>query len=80
MCVTPGSYGASAENFNIILWADHRAHEEASTINGTGSMVLKYVGETVRIVALNSWTQRREDVTRDGDAQSRSYRTVHGSF
>ena len=29
---------------NIILWADHRAEEEANLINSTGSVVLDYVG------------------------------------
>ncbi|KAF9510752.1 hypothetical protein BS47DRAFT_1373269 [Hydnum rufescens UP504] len=29
---------------NVILWADHRAYEEAKLINSTGSDVLKYVG------------------------------------
>ncbi|XP_006459750.1 hypothetical protein AGABI2DRAFT_202125 [Agaricus bisporus var. bisporus H97] len=29
---------------NIILWADHRAEKEAELINGTGSVVLDYVG------------------------------------
>ncbi|KAF8966485.1 hypothetical protein BDZ97DRAFT_1808098 [Flammula alnicola] len=29
---------------NIILWADHRAEKEADLINGTGSVVLDYVG------------------------------------
>lgn len=29
---------------NVILWADHRAEKEANLINGTGSIVLDYVG------------------------------------
>ncbi|KDR74484.1 hypothetical protein GALMADRAFT_99536 [Galerina marginata CBS 339.88] len=29
---------------NVILWADHRAEKEADLINGTGSIVLDYVG------------------------------------
>ena len=43
---------ASGENSNkrdIILWADHRAHKEAAEINASGSMVLKYVGETMSL-------------------------------
>ena len=45
---------------NILLWADHRAEEEAQLINATGSIVLNYVGGTMsvrslfpRIVGLN---------------------------
>ena len=34
---------------DIILWADHRAVEEARLINSTGSMVLKYVGGTMSL-------------------------------
>ena len=51
MSVTSGQW-ASGENSNkrdIILWADHRAHKEAAEINASGSMVLKYVGETMSL-------------------------------
>lgn len=51
MSVTKGQW-ASGENSNkrdIILWADHRAHKEAAEINASGSMVLKYVGETMSL-------------------------------
>lgn len=34
---------------NIILWADHRAEEEANLINATGSEVLKFVGGTMSV-------------------------------
>lgn len=34
---------------NIVLWADHRAEEEAELINGTGSEVLVYVGGTMSV-------------------------------
>ncbi|KZT12662.1 Pentulose kinase [Laetiporus sulphureus 93-53] len=34
---------------NIILWADHRAEEEANLINSTGSVVLDYVGGTMSL-------------------------------
>ncbi|KAG9048254.1 hypothetical protein FS837_000390 [Tulasnella sp. UAMH 9824] len=34
---------------NIVLWADHRAEEEANLINSTGSEVLKFVGGTMSL-------------------------------
>lgn len=58
--VTPGSqYGAGERN--VILWADHRAEEEAKLINSTGSMVLNYVGNTmsVRNEGLPFYTDRK---------------------
>ena len=35
--------------WNIILWADHRAEEEADTINATGEGVLNFVGKTMSV-------------------------------
>jgi ribulose kinase len=70
MSVTPGAWGASADCFNIVLWADHRAHEEAKIINATDSSVLKYVGGIVSF--LHQFQQPgniRADVSRDGNAQ-----------
>lgn len=49
MSVTEGKWGTGADKRNIILWADHRATKEAKLINSTGSMVLKYVGETMSL-------------------------------
>jgi len=43
-----GNYGER----NIILWADHRAEEEASFINSTGSEVLDFVGGTMSVSKL----------------------------
>lgn len=40
--------GANGDR-NIILWADHRAEEEANLINSTGSDVLKFVGGTMSV-------------------------------
>ncbi|KAF8351030.1 FGGY family of carbohydrate kinase [Amanita rubescens] len=40
-----GQYGER----NVVLWADHRAEEEAELINGTGSEVLEYVGGTMSL-------------------------------
>ncbi|CAO1638959.1 unnamed protein product [Sympodiomycopsis kandeliae] len=34
---------------NIILWADHRAEQEAQTINATGHKVLDYVGGSMSL-------------------------------
>lgn len=34
-------------NFNVILWADHRAIEQANRINATHHEVLRYVGNTI---------------------------------
>lgn len=49
MSVTDGQWGTGPDKRNIILWADHRATEEAKLINSTGNMVLKYVGETMSL-------------------------------
>jgi ribulose kinase len=46
--VTPNSNFEAGER-NVILWADHRAEEEARLINSTGSMVLNYVGKTMSV-------------------------------
>jgi ribulose kinase len=35
--------------FNIVLWADHRAEEEADLINSTGEGVLGFVGGTMSV-------------------------------
>lgn len=42
--VTEGSELGGYGERNIILWADHRAEQEAEEINATGSVVLDYVG------------------------------------
>ena len=50
MNVTPepeGKWGKGERN--IVLWADHRAEEEAAEINATGNMVLNYVGKTMSL-------------------------------
>ena len=49
VCVTKdkscGEYGER----NIILWADHRAENEANAINATGSVVLDYLGGSMSV-------------------------------
>ncbi|CAO3578367.1 unnamed protein product [Absidia cylindrospora] len=37
----------SNDDWNIILWADHRAIDQANRINKTGHAVLQYVGGTI---------------------------------
>lgn len=39
--------------WNVILWADHRAEEEAEVINKTGEGVLGFVGGTMSVSALS---------------------------
>lgn len=34
---------------NVVLWADHRAEEEAALINSSGSIVLDYVGGAMSV-------------------------------
>ncbi|KAK8847399.1 hypothetical protein IAR55_005257 [Kwoniella newhampshirensis] len=38
-----------AGEWNVILWADHRAEEEAEKINATGEGVLGFVGKTMSL-------------------------------
>ncbi|KAL4075625.1 FGGY family of carbohydrate kinase [Scleroderma yunnanense] len=47
--VTKGNDIGKIGDRNIILWADHRAEEEADLINSTGSIILDYVGGTMSL-------------------------------
>ena len=47
--VTKGENLGKLGERNIILWADHRAEEEAKLINSTGSVVLDYVGGVMSV-------------------------------
>ncbi|TDL29142.1 Pentulose kinase [Rickenella mellea] len=47
--VTKGDDLGKLGNRNIILWADHRAEEEAEIINKTGAKALAYVGGTMSL-------------------------------
>ncbi|BEJ14916.1 hypothetical protein CspHIS471_0406830 [Cutaneotrichosporon sp. HIS471] len=44
-----GSNLGAEGQWNVILWADHRAGEEADTINATGEGVLNFVGGTMSL-------------------------------
>lgn len=54
VCVTKNELGKSGER-NIILWADHRAEQEAERINKTGAVPLDFVGGTMSV--------RRENIS-----------------
>lgn len=62
--VTKGdSLGQSGER-NIILWADHRAEEEAGIINASGTVPLKFVGGTMSLemeIPKILWLKKRMD-------------------
>ncbi|GAC76828.1 ribulose kinase and related carbohydrate kinases [Moesziomyces antarcticus T-34] len=45
----PSSSEWGPDERNVILWADHRAEDEAALINATGSKVLNYVGKTMSL-------------------------------
>lgn len=51
--VTKGGELGKNGDRNIILWADHRAEEEAKLINSTGSVVLDYVGGVMSVSLLS---------------------------
>ncbi|KAF9464283.1 FGGY family of carbohydrate kinase [Collybia nuda] len=62
--VTKGDQLGRPGDRNIVLWADHRAEEEANLINGTGSIVLDYVGGTMSLemeVPKILWLKNRMD-------------------
>lgn len=80
--VTPGSTFEPGER-NVILWADHRAEEEAKLINSTGSMVLNYVGKTMSVsgppaaVWAGACTQSPHPPAGDGDSQGALAQEAH---
>jgi ribulose kinase len=47
--ITKGDQLGQHGERDVILWADHRAEEEANIINATGSIVLDYVGGTMSV-------------------------------
>ncbi|EFP87568.2 hypothetical protein PGTUg99_018151 [Puccinia graminis f. sp. tritici] len=49
MSITQDQWGPGESKRNIILWADHRARDEANLINSSGSPVLQYVGGTMSL-------------------------------
>ena len=44
-----GEEGEEKGDRNVILWADHRAEEEAALINKTGEGVLGFVGGVMSV-------------------------------
>ncbi|WRT64772.1 uncharacterized protein IL334_001706 [Kwoniella shivajii] len=44
-----GNLGKEGGEWNVVLWADHRAEEEAEKINSTGEGVLGFVGKTMSL-------------------------------
>lgn len=51
--------------WNVILWADHRAEEEAEIINSTGEGVLGFVGKTMSVclhLCCGVWTGPVADI------------------
>jgi len=64
VCVSRGDElcGKPGER-NIVLWADHRAEEEASLINQSGSVVLDYVGGAMSVSQPHSQNHSYTDST-----------------
>ena len=56
--VTKGDKIGQVGERNIILWADHRAEEEADLINSTGNTVLDYVGGVMSVSCSHLQTSR----------------------
>ena len=63
-----GEEGEEKGDRNVILWADHRAEEEAALINKTGEGVLGFVGGVMSVSTAN----RGGRMLDDGDDQDRS--------
>ncbi|EJD00891.1 Pentulose kinase [Fomitiporia mediterranea MF3/22] len=62
--VTKGEDLGKVGERNIILWADHRAEEEAKLINSTGSVVLDYVGGVMSLemeIPKTLWLKKHMD-------------------
>jgi ribulose kinase len=59
--ITAGDTLGSNGDRNIVLWADHRAEKEAELINGTGSVVLDYVGGTMSVCSPPPHSQNPSD-------------------
>lgn len=64
--------------WNVILWADHRAEEEAEKINATGEGVLGFVGETMS-VSQSSYFSREKRIPADGPSLRWRFRRRFGS-
>jgi ribulose kinase len=71
VCVSKGK-GICGEigDRNIVLWADHRAEDEARTINESGSVVLDYVGGSMSVsFTFLSRSLFSISIARDGDTE-----------
>lgn len=64
--------------WNVILWADHRAEEEAELINSTGEGVLDFVGGTMS-VSCRLGRSVADGTARDGDTQDPLAQEAHVS-
>lgn len=53
--ITKGDNLGQIGDRNVVLWADHRAESEAELINGTGSVVLDYVGGVMSVGSSEFW-------------------------
>ncbi|THH11285.1 hypothetical protein EW145_g762 [Phellinidium pouzarii] len=70
--VTKGDALGKVGDRNVILWADHRAEEEAQLINSTGSVVLDYVGGTMSLemeIPKTLWLKKHMDPSRFSQCQ-----------
>jgi hypothetical protein len=70
---------------DIVLWADHRAEEEANLINATGSSVLDYVGgtmsvRTVLVVIRREYRLIFARTVGDGDPQDTLAEATHARW
>jgi ribulose kinase len=79
--VSRDGLGGTGER-NIVLWADHRAEEEAETINASGAVPLDFVGGTMSVCpSYQIFPQVKAKITiaRDGDPEDSLAQETHDS-